>query len=152
MEVEKKMRTFLDYSDYKFDDNTINNFKIKKGIIVVDEEVLSEDEEVLSEDDKKRIKEERRKEKEKEKTVEQLESQLGNDANRLNSNLEWMKESELIGVRDNKETELVFWNNKKSIFFQIEPDLRRLFGINILTLVMIGGGHYVPAIFYLFFY
>lgn len=135
MEVEKKMRTFLDYSDYKFDDNTINNFKIKKGIIVVDEEVLSEDEEVLSEDDKKRIKEERRKEKEKEKTVEQLESQLGNDANRLNSNLEWMKESELIGVRDNKETELVFWNNKKSIFFQIEPDLRRLFGINMYVIV-----------------
>jgi hypothetical protein len=137
MEVEKKMRTFPDFPEYEFDDNTINNLKKKGGIIVeYEERLLSEDEErELSEDNKKRIKEERRKEKEKERTVEQLKSQLGNDANHLDSDLKWTKDSELVGVRDKKLTELVFYSYEKKIFFQIEPDLRRLFGGNMYTYV-----------------
>jgi hypothetical protein len=68
---------------------------------------------------------------EEEKTVEVLKSQLGNDAKLLDSNsdLVKLKESELIGVRDNKETELVFYCNPKEIFFQIEPSYKRLFGM-----------------------
>lgn len=65
----------------------------------------------------------------------QLKSQLGNDANRLDSDLKWMKNSELVGVRDNKETELVFYSNDDKIFFQIEPDSRRLGGWNMYVKV-----------------
>lgn len=65
----------------------------------------------------------------------QLKSQLGNDANRLDSDLKWMKASELVGVRDNKETELVFFSYENKIFFQIEPDSRRLGGWNMYVKV-----------------
>lgn len=135
-------KTFPDFNNeksqnYIFDENIIN--KLKKNVQITvyeDEEVLSEDEErELSEDDKKRIKEERRKEKEKEKTVQVLKSQLGNDANRLDSDLKWMINSELVGVRDNKETELVFFSYENKIFFQIEPDSRRLGGWNMYVKV-----------------
>lgn len=65
-----------------------------------------------------------------------LEDMLGpDDANRLDSDLEWMKDSELVGVRDRKLTELVFFSYKKKIYFQIEPDSRRFFGTNMYVTV-----------------
>ena len=45
------------------------------------------------------------------------------------------EKSELVGVRDNKETELVFFSYEKEIFFQIEPDSRRFFGTNMYVKV-----------------
>ena len=102
------MVQFESYAEYDFDQNIIDGFKEK---ILVSRVGTNE----------------------KEKTVQVLKSQLGNDANILDSNSDLLelKESELIGVRDNKETELVFYCNPKQIFFQIEPSYKRLFGANM---------------------
>ena len=126
MEVEKKMRRFPGFDNeksqnYIFDENIINNLKKNVQITVY------EDEEVVPNEEEKK----RREEEEKKKTVQVLKSQLGNDANRLDSDLKWMKDSELVGVRDNKETELVFFSYEKEIFFQFEPDSRRFFGMYV---------------------
>lgn len=100
------MVQFDSYGEYDFDQNIINGFK---------EKILSSREGI----------------NEEEKTVQVLKSQLGNDANLLDSDsyLVKLKDSQLIGVRDNKETELVFYSNKEKIFFQIEPSYKRLFGM-----------------------
>ena len=100
------MVKFDSYNEYDFDQNIINDFKEKARVFGVGIN-------------------------EKESTVQKLKSQLGNDANRLDSDLEWMKNSQLVGVRDNKETELVFFSNKDNIFFQIEPDWKRFFGMYV---------------------
>lgn len=70
--------------------------------------------------------------KKKKEVEEILPDILGGDyVYRLNNDLEWMKKSEIVGIRENKPDEIVFFNQEKHIFFQIEPHWRRLWGQNM---------------------